>query len=300
MTVTVDNSVAPPPPGLVAAYSFDEDAGTTARDSSGHGNTGTLNNVTWADDGGVFGSAASFNGTTSSFVSVPDSSSLDLTSGMTLEAWVKPTAVGGWNTVLMKEQPPGALAYGLYANTGSNGPAGDVATSNEVEVQGPSQLPVNTWSYLSVTYNGTVLALYVNGQQVATLLVTGPITTSSGQLRIGSNSIWGEPFSGLIDEVRIYNQPLTAAQIRGDMNSSIAVPDTTPPSTPTNLTATGGLGPATLSWGASTDNVGVAKYDVYRSTTARLHPVVCEPDRAADRKLVHRHGSRPAAPTTTG
>jgi chitodextrinase len=274
VTVTVDNSVAPPPPGLVAAYSFDEDTGTTARDSSGHGNTGTLNNVTWADDGGVFGSAASFNGTTSSFVSVPDSSSLDLTNGMTLEAWVKPSAVGGWNTVLMKEQPPGALAYGMYANTSSNGPAGDVATSNEVEVQGPTQLPVNTWSYLSVTYNGTVLALYVNGQQVATLLVTGPITTSSGQLRIGSNSIWGEPFSGLIDEVRIYNQPLTAAQIRGDMNSSISVPDTTPPSTPTSLTANGGLGSISLNWGASTDNVGVAKYDVYRSTTPGFTPSV--------------------------
>ena len=271
VTVTVDNSVAPPPPGLVAAYSFDE-GGTTAVDRSGHGNTGTLNNVTWSDDGGVFGSAASFNGTTSSFISVPDSSSLDLTNGMTLEAWVKPTAVGGWNTVLMKEQPPGSLAYGLYANTSSNGPAGDVATNNEVEVQGPTQLPVNTWSYLSVTYNGTVLALYVNGQQIATLLVTGPITTSSGQLRIGSNSIWGEPFSGLIDEARIYNQPLTAAQIRGDMNTSISVPDTTPPSTPANLTANGGLGPATLNWSASTDNVGVAKYDVYRSTTPGFTP----------------------------
>jgi chitodextrinase len=270
VTVTVDNSVAPPPPGLVAAYSFDEGAGTTAADRSGRGNTGTLNNVTW-NPNGVFGSAASFNGTSSSFVSVNDSSSLDLTNGMTLEAWIKPTSLSGWNTVLMKQQTS-ALSYGLYANTGSNGPAGDVQTGSEAEVQGPTPLPVNTWSHLAATYNGTVLALYVNGAQVATLLATGPITTSSGQLRIGSNSIWGEPFNGSIDEVRIYNQPLTAAQIRGDMNTSISVPDTTPPSTPANLTANGGLGSATLSWSASTDNVGVAKYDVHRSTTPGFTP----------------------------
>ena len=272
VTVTVDNTVAPPPPGLVAAYSFDEGTGTTAGDRSGHGNTGTLNNVTWSPNG-VFGSAASFNGTTSSFVSVPDSSSLDLTNGMTLEAWVKPTTDSGWNTVLLKEQT-NAYSYAMYANTNDNTPTGGVEAPSDTEVQGNTQVPVNTWTHLAVTYNGTVLALYVNGAQVATTLATGPITTSNGQLRIGSNSIWGEPFNGLIDEVRIYNQPLTAAQIRGDMNTSISVPDTTPPSAPANLTANGGLGAITLNWGASTDNVGVAKYDVYRSTTPGFTPSV--------------------------
>ena len=50
---------------------------------------------------------------------------------------------------------------------------------------------------------------------------TCSIAVSSGALRIGSNSIWGEYFSGLIDEVRIYNRALTAAQIQQDMATPV-------------------------------------------------------------------------------
>ena len=48
-----------------------------------------------------------------------------------------------------------------------------------------------------------------------------PIKTSTGVLRIGGNSIWGEYFAGLIDEVRVYNKALTAAQIQADMAAPI-------------------------------------------------------------------------------
>src|SRR6185436_2437618 len=52
------------------------------------------------------------------------------------------------------------------------------------------------------------------------------------------------------------------------------IPDTTPPTTPANLSATGGAGQAALSWTASTDNVGVTRYDLYRSTTSGFTPSV--------------------------
>src|SRR5207244_8111347 len=48
--------------------------------------------------------------------------------------------------------------------------------------------------------------------------------------------------------------------------------DTQPPTAPTNLTASGGVGAVTLSWDASTDNVGVTNYNVYRSTTSGFTP----------------------------
>src|SRR5262249_18039179 len=51
-----------------------------------------------------------------------------------------------------------------------------------------------------------------------------------------------------------------------------SVPDTQPPTAPTNLTATGGIGTVSLTWTASTDNVGVASYTVYRSTTSGFTP----------------------------
>ena len=98
------------------------------------------------------------------------------------------------------------------------------------------------------------------------------IATSTGALRIGGNTIWPEWFSGLIDEVRIYNRALTQAQIQADMNTPLGVTDTQPPSAPANLNASGSLSSVSLSWSASTDNVGVARYDVYRSTTPGFTP----------------------------
>src|SRR5206468_9878662 len=75
--------------GLVAAYGFEEASGTGVADSSGRGNNGSISGATWTTSG-RYGQALSFNGT-NAYVEIPDSSSLDLTTGMTLEAWVYPT-----------------------------------------------------------------------------------------------------------------------------------------------------------------------------------------------------------------
>src|SRR5205823_486479 len=88
-------------PGLVAAYSFDEGSGTSVADLSGNGNTGTLTNATWASSG-KFGRALVFNGT-SARVNVPSSTSLQLSSGMTLEAWANPNSVSSaWRDLIYK------------------------------------------------------------------------------------------------------------------------------------------------------------------------------------------------------
>jgi hypothetical protein len=86
---------------------------------------------------------------------------------------------------------------------------------------GTAQLPLNVWTHLAATYDGTTLRLYVNAIQVGSRALPGSMAVSSGVLRIGGNSVWGEYFSGLIDEVRIYNRALTPAQIQSDMNTPI-------------------------------------------------------------------------------
>jgi len=104
--------------GLVAAYNFNETSGTTVVDASGNGNNGIISGTTRTASG-KFGSALSFDGI-SNWVTVNDSASLDPTNGMTLEAWVYPTAtMSSWRSVLLKEQT-GGLAYALYANSDSN------------------------------------------------------------------------------------------------------------------------------------------------------------------------------------
>src|SRR3954468_13851083 len=100
--VLASSALAQNPPGLVSAYSFNEGTGTAVTDVSGNSNNGTISNATWSASG-KYGSALSFNGSTSR-VDIPDSASLDLTSGLTMEAWVRPTTLTAWRTVLMKEQ----------------------------------------------------------------------------------------------------------------------------------------------------------------------------------------------------
>ena len=106
----------------VAAYSFNEGTGSAVTDASGTGNHGTTTSTTWAPMG-RFASALSFNGT-SSWVTVPDSASLDLTNRLTIEAWVNPTQLtGAWRTVVFKQTTNG-MAYALYAANSANRPLG--------------------------------------------------------------------------------------------------------------------------------------------------------------------------------
>ena len=83
-------TVTATPVGLVGEWGFNEGTGTTLGDSSGNGQTGTITGATWTT-AGKYGAALAFNGSTAR-VSVPASPSLNLTTGMTLEAWVQPTA----------------------------------------------------------------------------------------------------------------------------------------------------------------------------------------------------------------
>ena len=98
---------------------------------------------------------------------------------------------------------------------------GGGAPSQPLDARGVASLPLNTWTHLAATYDGTTLRLYVNGVQVGSRAVASPLLTSTGVLRIGGNSVWGEFFAGRIDEVRLYNRALAAAEIQADMNAPV-------------------------------------------------------------------------------
>jgi hypothetical protein len=208
--------------GLVVAFGFEEASGTTIADRSGNGNTGTISGAT-STASGKFGRALSFDGV-NDIVNIADSPSLDLSPAMTLEAWVRPAA-SGWRTVLMRERPNG-LAYALYGSTDTNRPSTEfrLSTSPVHEIRGTTALPSAAWSHLAATFDGDVLRLYVNGVEVSSKLVRGTIEVGSGALRIGGNTIWGEYFSGLIDEVRVYNRALSAAEIAVDRDTPVGAP----------------------------------------------------------------------------
>jgi hypothetical protein len=220
VSVTVDNSV-PTGPTPVAAYSFENGTGTSLTDTTGKGHTGTIREATWTTTG-KYGNALKFDGV-NDWVTIADTADLRLATGMTLEAWVNPTNNTGWRTAVLKERT-GDLAYALYAG-GSTTPLGTVTTSaaGYGEAPGPagSAPAVNTWTHLAATYDGTTLRLFKNGTQIAATPYAGSIFAGTGPLHLGGNAIWGEWFAGQLDDVRVYNQALTATQIQTDMNTRV-------------------------------------------------------------------------------
>jgi len=149
---------------------------------------------------------------------------------------VNPDTLSGWECILMKERGiagEGLLSYALYAHDGAPlalgkpVPAGYVrvdpaATTTDRAARGTASLPINTWSHIATTYDGANQRFYVNGILVGTTPGAGSITVSNGALRIGgNNSSTGEFFQGFIDEVRIYNRALSAADIATDMTTPV-------------------------------------------------------------------------------
>jgi hypothetical protein len=221
VTVTVANTGPTFPPSLVAAYAFAEATGTTTADATGNGNTGALGGPVRAATG-KYGSALTFDGT-NDWVTVADAPELDLTTGVTLEAWVRPTAGSSWRTLLLKENGS-TLAYALYSSASGGAPMAIVYTNgSQQKLSGPPALPLNTWTHLAATYDGAQLRLYVNGVLRASKAVTGSIPNSSGALRMGGNNVWSsEWLKGDLDEVRVYNRALSVTEIQADMTSPLA------------------------------------------------------------------------------
>ena len=226
-------------PGLVAAYGFDEASGSSVGDASVFANNGTFGSGVWRTTG-RFGGALGFNG--SGRVTIPSTASLCLTNAMTLEAWINPSVVdASWRDVIYK----GNDNYYLMATSSQGGvPAGGASFGNisaTTEAYAPSALATGVWTHIAVTYDGSIIRLYVNGAQVATRSKTGTYTTSSNPLQIGGNTFYWQYFKGKIDEVRVYNRALGAAEIQQDMNTAVtAAPpaDTAAPAVSTPPKAT--------------------------------------------------------------
>ena len=207
--------------GLMAAYGFEEVSGTTVADASGNGNNGTISNAVRIITGHS-GNALQFNGE-NAWVTVNESASLDLSTGLTLEAWVYPQLlINGGKAVIVKETLGGGV-YSLYASEDVNRPTSYFNDGNYQGIAGLNPLLLNEWTHLVATYDGRYQRLYVNGKEVANSKQNALIQQSTSVLRIGGNSLWGEYFQGYIDEVRIYNRALTAAEVNYNLATAISV-----------------------------------------------------------------------------
>jgi fibronectin type 3 domain-containing protein len=206
-------------PGLVAAYSFDEGAGATLVDRAGNTNTGTIEGTAgWTTQGKNSG-ALTFDGF-STRVSVPSSASLNVTNGLTVEAWVYPTVTQtSWRAIVQKETD----AWFMHASSdaGTLFPTvGGTYAGNMAVTQASAAIAVNTWSHLALTYDGATLRLYVNGVLASSRAQTGALEANNTPMWIGSNT-YNESFEGRIDDVRVYDHALSASELASDMNTPV-------------------------------------------------------------------------------
>jgi hypothetical protein len=149
------------------------------------------------------GSALHFDGT-NDIATVNDSASLDLTTGFTLEAWVKfdSVAAGAWQTIIFKQGTSSNLAYALYYHDGL---LFEIRTSaGNVALESPGARPTGVWHHIAAVYDGAAMRMYYNGNLAETRPQTGAVITSSLPLTLGDNGVWSnEELSGTLDEVRI-------------------------------------------------------------------------------------------------
>ena len=213
-----------PPPNMVGWWPGDGNA----NDITGNHNNGSISGgVTFVP--GEVAQAFSFDGS-SGFVTVPDSPSLDITNAITLDAWINPSAPGdssGLVFVMLKGDNccSDTQSYGFAWGTESMLQSiifrlGNSTTNTEIR---SDPIPLNEFTHVAGTYDGTTIRLYVNGVlDVSGTTTLGPLQITSNPLIIGSslrNGTTQNFFQGLADEIEIFNRALSADEILALFNA---------------------------------------------------------------------------------
>jgi len=218
--------------GLVLYYAFDETEGTTAHDRSGLSHDGTVHGAaTWTSDGRV-GGALHLAGGSWMTVASDAAQYVQLPTGIlngleqtTVSAWIRWEGGGDWQRL---------FDFGSDANHGffwCPQVYGDTlavlrpSTANEKDIYLPVKKltpPVGAWIHLAMTWSSSTLAMYLNGQLVATTPQESAPAPGGGPAALiltlnnfigRSQTAMDDYFAGSVDEFRIYDRELTLLEI---------------------------------------------------------------------------------------
>lgn len=210
--------------GAVGYWKFDEGYGTVANNSGsggsslngtltpGAGGTNTTAAAMW-DNAGKYGKAMEFDGT-DDYVQIPDSSALDITN-ITISAWIKATTLGGRIIDKITVGETDGYLMDTY-NSKIRICANTCPSSN-------TTLSTGTWLHITLTFDGTTTKFYLNGSPDGSSTSIISISTNALNLRFGADQNGTSLFSGLIDDVRVYNYALTPLQIKLLYNENASV-----------------------------------------------------------------------------
>lgn len=205
------------PTGLVGYWNLSEGSNTIAFDTSGNGNNGTWNGSTTNSSyytGGIVGSyAGEFNGV-NDYVNIATSSIWAPTTGLTVSAWVDPSSLPNPASRVVGNFTSGGLGYALSPAVGT--PRLLLGNGSITTLSGSSNtLIINSWQLLTGTWDGTTAKLYLNGTFQTSTAFTGLAYSATAPLLISRDALNSQYFfAGSINDVRIYNRALSAAEIK--------------------------------------------------------------------------------------
>ncbi len=198
------------PPSLVGWWQ----AEGNAIDAVATNNGVLVNGATFG--AGRIGTAFRLNGA-NDFVHVPAPASLVMTNAVTLDAWIYPTANGSdpmqGGIIMNKEGEYEITRFGDGSVRAAFArPNGTWSWLNSNEVA-----PLDAWTHVAVTFSSGNVAFYINGSSTASYnngaSTIGDVDPALNDFRIGGRQSTSQFFAGRIDEARIYNAALTAAEI---------------------------------------------------------------------------------------
>jgi hypothetical protein len=210
---------------LVGHWKLDEGTGTKIGDSSGKGNNGTVTagNPTWiagVKDGALEFHGLGVSGGGGDTITIPHSASLDITGSTSIALWIMPGAddpEGKATTTapMAKADSAASPSWSYQVRYGWNSTKPFMAftfnTTPRAWAYVNKNLERDEWCHIACSFNGTTLTTYLNGLPTESTPM-GPITSSPTPTLIGSDG-WGCDWIGAIDDVRVYNNALTADEI---------------------------------------------------------------------------------------
>ncbi|MFA6250235.1 MAG: DUF2341 domain-containing protein [Candidatus Shapirobacteria bacterium] len=201
-------------PSPIAHWKFNEGAGTSAFDSSSNSYNATFgagsSSPTWYN--GKYGNGLSFDG--NDYASI---SGLPSIPRYTVEAWFKTNhSDGSYHSILRNPYNAVGCNYALFVRNGK------VVTYDTIsaryELASTTSVSNNKWHFVTSTFDGSNLKLFVDGVQETSVGDTGT-PSAGGSLWIGNDNWSSNSFYGSIDEIKIYNYARTPGQILSDMSA---------------------------------------------------------------------------------
>lgn len=192
-----------------AIWHFDENQGNVVYDETSNHNNGTAFYTTWTP--GIYGSALSFNGS-SSYVTVPHATSLDITAPFSVQAWLKCSGTAGYYAIVDKYTyfSTGSKGFAVYLNSGKLRLSIYAGSAGNGDIMGTTDLRDNQSHHVFASWDGSLMRLFVDGKHQASAAWTHAPVSTTAALGIGKRlSGWGGTmiFSGIIDEVKISDNP---------------------------------------------------------------------------------------------